>query len=64
MATKNGKRYCDVCKKEMPKLRAEDSNPHDLLALGWKTKTGSTMGKNKDVCSSCMDLIDELLSGK
>lgn len=64
MATKGGKRYCDRCKKHMPKLREEESNPHDLLALGWKTKTGSVMGKSKDICSDCMDLLDEFLSGE
>lgn len=62
--TKNGKRYCDRCKKEMPKLRAEGSNVHDVLSLGWKTKTGTVMGTRKDICSDCMDLLDEFLQGE
>lgn len=48
----------------MPKLRAEGSNPHDVLSLGWKTKTGTVMGTRKDMCSDCMDKLDEFLSGK
>lgn len=62
--TKSGKRYCDRCKKQMPKLREEGSNIHDVLSLGWKTKTGTVMSARKDICSDCMDLIDELLSGE
>ena len=62
--TKNGKRYCDRCKKEMPKLRVEGSNVHDVLSLGWKTKTGTVMGTRKDICSDCMDLLDEFLQGE
>ena len=62
--TKSGKRYCDRCKKPMPKIREEGSNVHDLLSLGWKTKTGTVMGTRKDICSECMDELDEFLSGK
>ena len=62
--TKNGKRYCDRCKKEMPKLRSEGSNVHDVLSLGWKTKTGTVMGTRKDICSDCMDILDEFLQGE
>ncbi len=62
--TKSGKRYCDRCKNQMPKLREEGSNIHDVLSLGWKTKSGTVMSARKDICSDCMDLIDELLSGE
>ena len=62
--TKSGKRYCDRCKKQMPKFREEGSNIHDVLSLGWKTKSGTVMSARKDICSDCMDIIDELLSGE
>lgn len=65
--TKNKKRYCDGCNKEMPKLldfSDPEINPHDLLALGFKTKTGKTINKTYDLCSNCMDLVDELLRAK
>lgn len=61
---KNGKRYCDRCKEPMPMLREENSNIHDIISLGWKTKTGTVMHKRKDICTSCMDLLDEFLQGE
>lgn len=64
---KNKKRYCDRCKNEMPMLIDFDNpklNPHDVLSLGYKTRSGKTMNKNYDICSDCMDIIDELLSGQ
>lgn len=64
---KNKVRYCDRCKTEMPALidfSDQDINPHDILGLGFKTKTGKTINKTYDLCSDCMGLIDELLSGE
>ena len=67
MSVKGKKRYCDVCKQEMPMyidFTQQDINPHDLLTLGFKTKSGRTMNKNYDVCRTCMDQIDVILSGQ
>ena len=67
MAVKGKKRTCDVCKQEMPMyidFTDPDINPHDLISLGFKTKSGRTMNKNYDVCSSCMDQIDVILRGQ
>ena len=64
---KGKKRTCDICKNEMPmyiNFEDPDANPHDLISLGYKTKSGRTINKNYDVCSSCMSQIDELLSGE
>lgn len=64
--TKNKKRYCDRCKAEMPlvlDLSQVNINPHDILSLGFKTKTGRTLNKNYDLCQNCMNLVDELLQG-
>lgn len=64
---KSKKRYCDICKEEMPMyidFNNPNSNPHDIISVGFKTKSGRTMNKNYDVCSNCMGLIDELLSGQ
>ena len=67
MAVKGKKRTCDVCKQEMPMYIDFDDpvlNHHDLISLGFKTKSGRTMNKNYDVCSSCMDQIDVILRGQ
>jgi hypothetical protein len=61
---KNKKRYCDRCRAEMPMIAPDDNNPHDIIKLGWKTRTGSVMNVTKDICTDCMDLVDELLSGE
>lgn len=60
--TKNKKRYCDRCGNEMPKIAPPENNPHDILKLGWKTNSGTTMNVTKDICTNCMDLLDEFLS--
>ena len=67
MSVKKNKRYCDVCKQEMPMyidFSAPDLNHHDLISLGFKTKSGKTMNKSYDVCSSCMDQVDVVLRGQ
>lgn len=67
MAVKGKKRTCDVCNNEMPMyidFNDPNINHHDLLTLGFKTKSGRTLNKNYDVCSSCMDQIDVVLSGQ
>ena len=61
---KDGKRYCDKCKKRMPTLREEGSNAHDVLCLGYKTSTGTVLSRRKDICTHCMDELDEFLSGE
>lgn len=61
------KRVCDRCGKEMPDLidlTNPDVNPHDILCLGFKTKTGRTMNESYNLCQDCMDKVDELLSTK
>lgn len=65
--TKNKKRYCDICKEPMPMtidFSAPDAPTHDIISLGYKTKSGKVMNKNYDVCASCMAQVDELLSGE
>lgn len=67
MAVKGKKRTCDICKAQMPMyidFEDPDVNPHDLLSLGFKNKSGRIMNKNYDVCSSCMSKIDVVLSGQ
>ena len=67
MSVKGKTRKCDVCKQVMPMyidFSDPDVNPHDLISLGFKTKSGRTMNKNYDVCSSCMDKVDVILSGE
>lgn len=60
---KNKKRYCDKCGKELQLIdfTQPDINPHDILCLGFKTKTGRTINKTYDLCSTCMDQIDAVL---
>jgi hypothetical protein len=64
---KNKVRYCDRCKKEMPSvldLSQVGINPHDILSLGFKTKTGRTLNKNYDLCQDCMTAVEEVLNEK
>ena len=64
---KGKKRTCDICKTEMPMqidFTQLDAPSHDILSLGYKTKSGKAMNKNYDVCASCMDKVNELLSGE
>lgn len=64
---KGKKRTCDICKSEMP-MTIDFSDPaaptHDIVSLGYKTKSGKAMNKNYDVCAVCMEKVDELLSGE
>ena len=60
---KGKKRYCDRCKTEMPMIHPEGNNDHDIVGLGWKTKSGSIMDVKKDLCTDCMDMLDEFLQG-
>ena len=61
---KNGKRYCDHCGEQMPAtidFSQQDINPHDMISLGRKTKSGQVMDKNYDLCKTCMDELDVFL---
>lgn len=64
--TKKKKRYCDKCGAELQLIdfSQQDINPHDIVSLGFKTKTGQTMNKTYDFCKECMDEVDVVLNTK
>jgi hypothetical protein len=64
--TKKGIRYCDKCgvKLELIDFTQQDINPHDIVTLGYKTKTGRVLNKNYDLCKEHMDVLDEYLNTK
>lgn len=64
---KKNKRYCDRCKKPIPMVKdltQTDINPHDILSLGFRSKTGRVLNKNYDLCDDCMDKVEEVLNEK
>ena len=63
--TKKKIRYCDRCKKEMPKLLdfTEDIIPFDLITKGYKTSNGRTSLETKDICQECYAEFESWLAG-
>lgn len=60
---KETKIKCDRCGAEIESATFEQ-NIHNLIMLGWRTKSGTVTNERYDICTDCADSFAEWIKGK